>query len=137
MKPSTQSCLQHKAGPSAQPIPQIGVYPPHPTPVEGPPCRYTALGSCHGTLSPHHLHCAWCQRCTGYLGCSQHFLGLYLLWVQSHALNTGSSLQESQEQQSQVPKSAHVDMPSAWAGGDSWRLYLLPSSAASGNPLIP
>ena len=41
--------------------------PPHPTPVEGPPCCYSALGSCllsHGTLSPHHLHCGWCRRFT-------------------------------------------------------------------------
>ena len=98
---------------------------------------------CTGVLSAESWHplppsfALWMvPKVHGYLGCSQQFLGLYLLWVQSHALNAGASLQGSQEQHSQVPKSAHVDMPSAWAGGDCWRLYLLPSSAASGNRLM-
>ena len=80
------------------------------------------LQLCTGVLSAESRHplppsfALWMvPKVHGYLGCSQHFLGLYLLWVQSHALNAGASLQGSQEQHSQVPKSAHVDMPSAWA----------------------
>lgn len=138
MKPSTQSCLRHKAGPSAQPIPQIGVYLPHPTPWRGT-CRYTALGSCllsHGTLP--HIICIvdGAKRCTGYLGCSQHFLGLYLLWVQSHALNAGSSVQ-SQEQQSQVPKSAHVDCAQCLGRGALSTFISYQALQPPGNPLIP